>query len=90
MLRNHGVAVCERDVPTTFMLLWTVQRAAEIQCHAGMIQGTDIPLADTVRQRCADDAARLVKDAGVADLVFAGMVRRMLALDPERRRLLCG
>jgi ribulose-5-phosphate 4-epimerase/fuculose-1-phosphate aldolase len=90
VLRNHGVAVCERDVPTTFMLLWTVQRAAEIQCQAGAIPGDDIPLADAIRQRCADDATRLVNDGGVADLVFAGMVRRMLALDPERRRTLYG
>jgi len=90
VLRNHGVAVCERDVPTAFMLLWTVQRAAEIQCQAGTIPGGDILLPDAVRQRCADDAARLVKDASVADLVFAGMVRRMLAVDPDRRRLLHG
>ena len=40
--------------------------------------------------RLFDDAARLVKDASVADLVFAGMVRRMLAVDPDRRRLLHG
>ena len=34
VLRNHGIAVCERDIPTTFMLLWTVQRAAEVQCQS--------------------------------------------------------
>ena len=37
VLRNHGVAVCERDIPTTFVLLWVVQRAAEIQCQAGQL-----------------------------------------------------
>jgi ribulose-5-phosphate 4-epimerase/fuculose-1-phosphate aldolase len=90
VLRNHGVAVCERDIPVTFMLLWIVQRAAEVQCQAGAIPGSDIALADAIRQRCADDAAHLVKDAGVADMIFAAMVRRMLVLDPERRQALYG
>jgi len=77
VLRNHGVAVCERDIPTTFMLLWTVQRAAEIQCQTGMIPGGNVELADEVKQRCADDALRLVENAGFADLVFNAQVRRM-------------
>ncbi|PTQ13254.1 class II aldolase [Sphingomonas oleivorans] len=77
VLRNHGVAVCERDVPTTFMLLWTVQRAAEIQCQAGMIPGPDIALADMIRQRCSDAAASLIEKASFADLVYGAMVRKM-------------
>ena len=55
VLRNHGVAVCERDIPTTFMLLWVVQRAAEIQCQAGQLPGEDCVLTDAVRQRCRGD-----------------------------------
>lgn len=90
VLRNHGVAVCERDIPTTFMLLWVVQRAAEVQCQAGMIPGNNIRLADAVRQRCADDASHLVENARFADLVFSGMVRRMLAVEPERRNAIYG
>jgi ribulose-5-phosphate 4-epimerase/fuculose-1-phosphate aldolase len=31
VLRNHGIAVGEMDIPRAFFLLWTVQRAAEIQ-----------------------------------------------------------
>lgn len=77
VLRNHGVAVCERDIPTTFMLLWTVQRAAEIQCQAGTIPGANVDLPDAVKQRCADDALRLVETARFADLVFEAQVRRM-------------
>ena len=56
VLRNHGVAVCERDIPTTFALLWVVQRAAEIQCQAGQLGGEDTELSDAVRQRCRGDA----------------------------------
>jgi ribulose-5-phosphate 4-epimerase/fuculose-1-phosphate aldolase len=90
VLRNHGVAVCERDVPTTFMLLWVVQRAAEVQCQAGMVPGSNIRLSDAVRQRCAQDATHLVENARFAELVFTGMVRRMLAVAPERRCAIYG
>lgn len=78
VLRNHGVAVCERDIPTTFMLLWTVQRAAEIQCQAGMIAGDDIVLDAAVRQRCADAVQGLVGKANFAGLVYSATVRKML------------
>ena len=49
VLRNHGVAVCERDIPNAFLLLWTVQRAAEIQCQAGALSGPNVELSDKVR-----------------------------------------
>ncbi len=48
LLRNHGVAVGAADVPRAFMLLWTVQRAAEIQCQAGMIPEPDSELSEVV------------------------------------------
>ena len=79
VLRNHGVAVGAGDVPQAFMLLWTAQRAAEIQCQAGMIPGPDVELPDSVRNRCATDARRLVKDDGFARLFFDAAVRRMVA-----------
>ena len=79
VLRNHGVAVGAGDVAQAFMLLWTVQRAAEIQCHAGMIPGPDVALPAAVRSRCADDARRLVREAGFARLFFDAAVRRMVA-----------
>ncbi|TAA26524.1 class II aldolase/adducin family protein [Pseudoxanthomonas winnipegensis] len=76
-LRNHGIAVCERDIPNTFMLLWIVQRAAEVQCHAGMIPGADIALDIDVRQRCVASARRMVDGSHAAQLVFDATVRRM-------------
>jgi len=79
VLRNHGVAVCGADVPKAFMTLWTVQRAAEIQCQAGMIPGANTALSDAVRQHCADTAARLVGKSGFADKVFDATVRKMKA-----------
>jgi len=77
VLRNHGIAVCERDIPTTFMLLWTVQRAAEIQCQASALGGEDVELTEAVRQRCRDAAGDLGAGLRVARLLFDATVRRM-------------
>ena len=77
VLRNHGIAVCERDIPTTFMLLWVVQRAAEIQCQAGQLAGEDCELTDAVRQRCRGDSADLGSHISIARLTFDATVRRM-------------
>jgi ribulose-5-phosphate 4-epimerase/fuculose-1-phosphate aldolase len=77
VLRNHGIAVCERDIPMTFALLWTVQRAAEIQCQAAALGGEDVALAAAVQQRCRDAVADLGSGIRVARLLFDATVRRM-------------
>jgi ribulose-5-phosphate 4-epimerase/fuculose-1-phosphate aldolase len=77
VLRNHGVAVCERDIPTTFALLWTVQRAAEVQCQASAIAGDDVQLSEDVQRRCRDVVNDLGAGIKVARLLFDATVRRM-------------
>ncbi|MFT8674993.1 MAG: class II aldolase/adducin family protein [Acetobacter sp.] len=77
VLRNHGVAVGESDIARAFFLLWTVQRAAEIQCHTGMIPGPDTPISDTIRAACARDAAWVLSTTNAADKMFDAAVRKM-------------
>ncbi|WP_159693553.1 class II aldolase/adducin family protein [Cognatazoarcus halotolerans] len=77
VLRNHGVAVGEMDIPRTFFLLWTVQRAAEIQCQAGTIPGEDTPLEPAISQKCADLTQMLIREGGFAVKFFDAMVRKM-------------
>ncbi len=77
VLRNHGVAVCEADIPRTFFLLWTVQRAAEIQCLAGSMAGDNVALPVAIGQRCADLTQQLIAGHDFAEKWFAAMVRRM-------------
>lgn len=79
VLRNHGIAVGESSIAKTFFLLWTVQRAAEIQCKAEAMQGEDTILPDEIRQKCADLTAMLIRDSGFAQKFFDGMVRKMHA-----------
>lgn len=77
VLRNHGVAVGESSIEKAFFLLWTVQRAAEIQCQADAMQGEDVHLTETVQQKCADLTQMLIKESSFADKFFNAMVRKM-------------
>jgi ribulose-5-phosphate 4-epimerase/fuculose-1-phosphate aldolase len=77
VLRNHGIAVCERDIPTTFALLWTVQRAAEIQCQTSALDGEDVVLSEAIQTRCRDAVMDLGSGIKVARLMFDATVRRM-------------
>lgn len=77
VLRNHGIAVGEIDIPRTFFLLWTVQRAAEIQVAAGAIPGDNVALPESVSQRCADLCAQLNRESNFAEKFFDAMVRQM-------------
>jgi ribulose-5-phosphate 4-epimerase/fuculose-1-phosphate aldolase len=83
VLRNHGIAVCEADIPLTFFLLWTVQRAAEIQCAAGSIPGPNNALSETVKKKAAKDAQRLKDNASFATYLFDAMIRKMKRDRPE-------
>lgn len=77
VLHNHGVAVGESSIEKAFFLLWTVQRAAEIQCLADSMQGADVLLEDPIKQKCADLTQMLINDSGFADKFFKAMVRKM-------------
>lgn len=83
VLKNHGVACMEADIPLTFFLLWTVQRAAEIQCAASAIPGPNTILPVEVKEKCAADAQRLKESASFATLLFDAMVRKMKRDRPE-------
>ncbi len=77
VLRNHGIVVCERDIPSTFMLLWAVQRAAEIQCQAGALGGEDVAIDDATKRRCRDAVVDFDRGVPVARLLWDACVRRM-------------
>lgn len=82
VLRNHGVAVCERDIASTFMLHYIVERAAEVQCQAGAIPGADRKISDEVKDRCRTSAAHLNDSDRFSALLFESQVRAMRKLKP--------
>jgi len=80
ILRNHGLLVAERDIAHAFSLLWTLQRACDVQCQAAAIAGPDIELPDEIRRRSASDSMR-VEDAegATCQKMFDAAVRKMEA-----------
>lgn len=82
VLRNHGIAVCERDIASTFFLLWIAQRAAEVQCAAGQIPGPDRLIGEEIAARCKASAASLTQSGRAAQMVFDSQVRAMRAKHP--------
>jgi ribulose-5-phosphate 4-epimerase/fuculose-1-phosphate aldolase len=77
ILRNHGLLVAERDVPNAFALIWTLQRACEVQCHALALGGYDIPLADEVREACRRDSVGSEHYVDTSVRMFDATVRKM-------------
>ncbi len=77
ILRNHGLLVAERDVAHAFALLWTLQRACDVQCQAEATGGYDIALTEAVRESCRRDAMNFDPDGGTCRRMFEATVRRM-------------
>ncbi len=77
VLRNHGLLVAERDIPTAFALMWTLQRACDVQAAAESIAGEDIRVADTVRASCAHDSRHFEADGRTCHRMFEAAVRKM-------------
>jgi len=77
ILRNHGLLVLGPDLPTAFLLYWTLQRACEIQAATAAMSGPDRTLSDAVRNQSGIDARRFDADGRLAQVMFDATVRRM-------------
>ena len=84
ILRNHGLLTWGRTLPQTFALLWTLQRACEIQL-ATLSMGPAIAVPDAVAARCAHDALQVHPDHGGGQDVFDAMVRLVDRVDTGYR-----
>ena len=55
ILRNHGLLAWADTVPRTFAILWTLNRACEIQL-ASMAMGPVIPIPEDIQRKCTRDS----------------------------------
>ncbi len=85
ILRNHGLLAWGATVPQTFAILWTLQRACEIQV-ATLSMGQPIPVSEAVAARCTRDALQFDPKHGAGQDVFDALVRQVERLDPGYRR----
>ena len=81
ILRNHGLLAWGRTLSQTFAILWTLQRACEVQL-ATLSMGPAIPVPVAVAERCTRDALQFSPRLGAGDDGFEAMVRRMDRLLP--------
>jgi ribulose-5-phosphate 4-epimerase/fuculose-1-phosphate aldolase len=79
ILRNHGLLALGPDLPSAFLLYWTLQRACEVQAASEAFGGPDRALSDAVRAQTGIDSRRFDADGRLAQVTFDATVRRMRA-----------
>ena len=81
ILRNHGLLVWGQTVPQAFAILWTLQRACEVQL-ATFSMGKAIAVDPVVAERCTKDALQFDPAHGAGQDMFAALTRQVTRIDP--------
>jgi ribulose-5-phosphate 4-epimerase/fuculose-1-phosphate aldolase len=76
ILRNHGLLSWGQSLPQTFAILWTLQRACEIQL-ATQSMGAPIPVPADIAAKCTRDALQFNPNHGAGNDVFEALVRQV-------------
>jgi ribulose-5-phosphate 4-epimerase/fuculose-1-phosphate aldolase len=84
ILRNHGLLAWGESLPYTFAVLWTLQRACEIQV-AGAALGPTLPIPEAVQRKASQDALQFDPRRGGGRDVFAALVRMVDRVDASYR-----
>ena len=82
ILRNHGLLAWGASIAETFLLLWTLQRACDVQI-ASSAAGELYPIRPEVFEQTVREGGPAEKRT--CDDVFAAMVRLVEAKDPSFR-----
>ena len=84
ILRNHGLLSWGPTIPFAFAVLWTLQRACEIQV-AGAALGATRAVSEAERRRASADALQFDPRYGGGQDGFDALVRRLDRIDPSYR-----
>jgi ribulose-5-phosphate 4-epimerase/fuculose-1-phosphate aldolase len=84
ILRNHGLLSWGDTVPRAFAVLWTLQRACEIQL-ATQSMGSPRTIPEDIQRRCTADSLQFSARFGAGQDVFDALVRRIERIDPGYR-----
>jgi len=84
ILRNHGLLAWGTTLPQTFAILWTLQRACEIQL-ATLSMGPAIAVPEAIAAKCTRDALQFNPQHGAGQDVFDALVRQVDRLDASYR-----
>ena len=88
ILRNHGLLSWGATLPQTFAILWTLQRACEIQMATFSMGGPQaaIPVPEAIAARCTRDALQFSPHHGAGRDVFDALVRQVDRIDASYRQ----
>lgn len=87
ILRNHGLLAWGSTLPQTFAVLWTLQRACEIQLATFSMGGPQaaLPVPEAIAERCTRDSLQFAPEHGAGTDVFDALVRQVDRIDPGYR-----
>lgn len=80
ILRNHGLLSWGQTLPQAFAVLWTLQRACEIQL-ATQSMGDPLPVPEAIAAKCTRDALQFDPRHGAGQDVFNALVRQVERID---------
>ena len=80
ILRNHGLLSWGQTLPQAFAVLWTLQRACEIQL-ATQSMGAPLPVPEAVAAGCTRDSLQFDPRHGAGQDVFNALVRQVDRID---------
>jgi ribulose-5-phosphate 4-epimerase/fuculose-1-phosphate aldolase len=85
ILRNHGLLSWGQTLPQAFAILWTLQRACEIQL-ATFSMGAPIPVSQAIAVRCTRDSLQFDARHGAGQDVFDALVRQVDRVDESYKK----
>ena len=84
LLRNHGPVAIGRTLPHAFVMMWTIQRACDVQL-AMQGRGEPIAIPVGVLEQCVADSLQFNPDYGAGEDSFAALQRIVDRKDPSYR-----
>ncbi|NBQ87644.1 MAG: class II aldolase/adducin family protein [Betaproteobacteria bacterium] len=84
ILRNHGLLAWGATLPLTFVRLWTLQRACEIQMAQAAL-GPAIAVSEAVARKTTHDSFQFDAQFGAGQDVFDALVRQVDRIDDSYR-----
>jgi ribulose-5-phosphate 4-epimerase/fuculose-1-phosphate aldolase len=83
ILRNHGLLSHGVSLAHAFALLWTLNRACEIQVVTESMRGNSIPVDPEIMARAKRDSLQFSPAHGAGENVLAALIRRAERRDPS-------
>jgi ribulose-5-phosphate 4-epimerase/fuculose-1-phosphate aldolase len=86
ILRNHGLLACGPTIPAAWFLLWTLQRACDVQVATLSTGRPIMEIDDEARQRSAESVLKIDAfgrdvPAGLGELAYAALVRQVASFE---------